>query len=167
MRSLVDNAAMRLTVFVLSAFIGLAPAPSLAGSMLLLGTGVSGGGGSYTGPGDAVAGVQAFWSPARAVTAAFAATGNPIADIVDTATGTAACTIHIGSNGFADMTTAVCPTGSPTVSVTTFCTVTHSGGCSITKLYEQTGLGVGGAMTQATLSLMPILLLNFSNGLNA
>src|SRR6185312_5091905 len=43
MRSLLANAAMRLTVFILSAFIGLAPC--FGGSILLLGAGSGGGGG--------------------------------------------------------------------------------------------------------------------------
>ena len=119
--------------------------------------------------GDVVSGALAWYSPARAYNAAYATGTGNLADIVDTATGLAACTIKAKTNGFADLTSTVCPTGSPTVSVTTFCTVTHAAGCSITKLYDQSGaLGCSGVAcdaTQATLANMPKLTLSALNSL--
>ena len=120
---------------------------------------------SYVGPGDsAVAGAALAWfSCARAYNAAYAVGGaSGACDIVDTTTGVATCTIPIGTNGFADMAGTHCPTGSPTVSPTTFCTVTHSG-CSITKAYDQTGNGHH--VIQATLANMPTLQLSDLNSL--
>jgi hypothetical protein len=119
---------------------------------------------SYQGPGDVVSGASMWASPARAYSATFAAGGTNIADIVDTSTGLATCSIPIGANGFANLTATVCPTGAPAVGVTTFCTVTHTG-CSITKLYDQTGNGHD--FTQATLANMPLLSLSSINGLPA
>ena len=130
---------------------------------------VSGGGGGFTGAGDVVSGALAWYSPARAYNAAYATGTGNLADIVDTATGLAACTIKAKTNGFADLTSTVCPTGSPTVSVTTFCTVTHAAGCSITKLYDQSGAagcsGISCDATQSTLANMPKLTLSALNSL--
>ncbi|THD56752.1 MAG: hypothetical protein E8A46_02600, partial [Bradyrhizobium sp.] len=115
------------------------------------------GGGGYTGPGDIITFTN--WYGLRAYNGAYAtATGN-IADIVDTATGAASCTIVAKTTGDADLSTAYC-TGS--VSVTTFCTVTHAAGCSVKKLYDQVGTN---HLTQATLTSMPLLVLSGVTGL--
>lgn len=124
---------------------------------------ITGAAAGYSGPGDVVGSAFVFYSSARAYNAAYANGTNPLADIVDTATGLAACTIQVKTNGFADLTSAVCPTGSPTVGVTTFCTVTHAAGCSVTKIYDQTGNGFH--LTQATLADMPVLSLSALNSL--
>jgi hypothetical protein len=116
----------------------------------------------FQGPGDITSGAIAFYSAGRAYNAAYAAAQSPLADIVDTSTGLATCTIKVGTNGYANLSAVVCPTGAPTVSVTTFCTVTHVG-CSITKLYDQTGNG--NHVVQATLANMPGLTLSAQNGL--
>jgi hypothetical protein len=116
----------------------------------------------YQGPGDIASGAIAFYSAGRAYNAAYAAAQSPLADLVDTATGLATCTLNVGTNGFANMAAVVCPTGAPVVSVTTFCTITHVA-CSITKLYDQTG--TGNHVVQATLANMPGLTLSAQNGL--
>ena len=116
----------------------------------------------FQGPGDITSGGIFFVSPGRAYNAAYAAGQNPLADLVDTATGLLTCTEKVGTNGFADLTTAYCPTASPTTNVVTWCTVTV-GGCSITKLYDQTG--TGNHVVQATLANMPALTFNAQNGL--
>ena len=116
----------------------------------------------FQGPGDITSGAIAFYSAGRAYNAAYAAAQSSLADIVDTTTGLATCTIKVGTNGFANLTAVVCPTGAPVVNVVTFCTVTHVG-CSITKLYDQTGNG--NHVVQATLANMPGLTLSAQNGL--
>lgn len=108
----------------------------------------------YTGPGD-IASYKVWGSPAFAYTAAYAATNGPLLDIVDTSTGAASCTLSVATNGAANTSAIVCPTGSPTVSVTTFCTVTHATGCSIAKTYDQSG--GSSHWVQATLANMPLL----------
>ncbi len=114
---------------------------------------------TYTGPGDVfgTANAKAWYSCARAFNGAFAVTTGAICDIVDTATGAASCTMHIKSNGFADLTSLSCAGG--TVNVTTFCTVTHAAGCSVTKMYNQVAPGTCDVV-QATLASMPLLLLS-------
>src|SRR5580704_620738 len=78
---------------------------------------------AYQGPIDAagIGGAYAAYSCARAMVASYA--GSPACKVVDTATGASNCTYNIGVSGFADVTTAVCVGN--TVSLTTFCTVTH------------------------------------------
>jgi hypothetical protein len=124
---------------------------------------------SYSGPGDASGVSWLAWSScARAYTAAYAASQGALCDIVDTATGLAACTIHAGTNGFANMSAVACPTGAPTVSVTTFCTITHAGGCSVAKAYDQTVSDLCSTscdFVQATLANMPTLNLSALNSL--
>ena len=118
---------------------------------------------AYVGPGN-VAGWSGFtewFSCARGFTAAYASGGGNACDIVDTATGLASCTMKLKSTGFADLTSAIC--AGNTVSVTTFCTVTHAAGCSVTKMYDQTGHS--NDITQATLANMPILNLSAQNSL--
>jgi hypothetical protein len=121
----------------------------------------------YTGPGDITSGAIAFYSAGRAYNAAYAAAKSPLADLVDTATGLLTCTLKVGTSGYADLTTAYCPTSVPTTNVVTWCTVTV-GGCSITKLYDQTASGActGSCdVVQATLANMPGLTFNAQNGL--
>jgi len=111
---------------------------------------------SYQGPLDIVSGATFCYS-LRACSAALAASNTNIADIVDTATGVATCTIKAKTNGDADLTSLLCVGN--TVSVTTFCTVTHAAGCSITKFYDQTGNNATGSI-QTTLASMPPLVLS-------
>jgi hypothetical protein len=143
----------RLIAFLIAASLCL-PTASSAWWKSIQQVGVSSGGGGYVGPGDIVSGAS-FYYGLRAYTAAYATSNGNIADIVDTATGTATCTIVAKSSGDADLTSLSCAGG--TLSVTTFCTVTHTG-CSVTKLYDQTGNNAGGA-GQSTLALMPTLTL--------
>ncbi len=110
---------------------------------------------TYTGPGDVVT-FTSFGSCAFAYTAAYATALNSACDLVDTATGTFACTLKFAANGAADLTSLLCTGG--TLSVTTFCTVTHAAGCSIAKVYDQTANGHD--WTQATLANMPPLVLS-------
>jgi hypothetical protein len=119
------------------------------------------GGGGFSGPGDVVSGSTAWFSTARAYNASFAAGAGAIADLVDTATGLATCTMNIGTNGFANLSALSCAGG--TLSVVTFCTVTHPAGCSITKVYDQTGNGKH--VLNVTLSQMPNLTFNAINSL--
>lgn len=136
--------ATLLVVFFLSAVASaqVVYPPIGPGSVVPLGPGVTGAvtPAGYQGPGDITSGAIAFYSVGRAYNAAYAAAQSPLADIVDTATGLATCTIKVGTNGFANLTATVCPTSAPTVNIVTFCTVMHVG-CSITKLYDQTGNG--------------------------
>ena len=121
---------------------------------------------SYQGPDDVTTAQAAlFWSCARAISASYASGGGSLCDIVDTATGGFTCTIAAGANGFAVLNGTNCTGG---VGVTTFCTVTHSGGCSITKIYDQSNTLCGANpcfATQATLADMPLLQLSAANGL--
>ncbi len=117
----------------------------------------------YTGPGDVSgwSGFTAWYSCARAFNAAYAAGTGNACDVVDTATGLTSCTLKLKTNGFADLTSLVCVGN--TVSMTTFCTVTHPAGCSVTKMYDQTGNSH--PATQATLGNMPPLNLSAFNSL--
>jgi len=119
--------------------------------------------GGFQGPGDITSGAIAFYSCGRAYNAAYAAGANPACDLVDTGTGLATCTISFGTNGLANLTAVACPTGAPTVNVVTFCAVTHPSGCSLTKMYDQTG--TGNHVVQATLANMPVLTFSAQNGL--
>jgi hypothetical protein len=106
---------------------------------------------SYTGPGDLVSGSIGWWSCARAYTAAFAAGGTAIMDLVDQA-GANPVTINILSTGFADLT-----------AISNWVTANSVTTIRVTKLYDQTGSGLHA--TNATLSTMPALTLNVLNGL--
>lgn len=119
-----------------------------------------GGGGGYTGPGDIVSGASAWWG-LRAYNTAYATALGNIAIIVDTATGLASCTMVAKANGDADLTSASCVSG--TVSVTTFCTVTHVAGCSVQQLYDQTGNGIH--LQNSTVANMPTFVLGSVSGL--
>jgi hypothetical protein len=130
----------------------------------LLTTGAGGGvaaAPSYQGPGDIASGAIAFYSTGRAYNAAYATAKSSLADLVDTATGLLTCTLKVGTNGYADLTTVYCPTLVPVSNVVTWCTTV--GGCSVTKLYDQTG--TGNHVLQATLANMPALTFNAQNGL--
>lgn len=116
---------------------------------------------SYCGPGDIASSALGFWSAGRAYSYSFAQSTAAIADLVDTSTGLLTCTMKIATSGFADLTSTVCPTGVPTMNVPTWCTTVS--GCSITKLYDQTGNG--NHLTQATLADMPSLTVSAQNSL--
>lgn len=126
------------------------------------------GGGSFSGPGDVVSGASVFYSCARAYNAAYAAATGNLCDLVDTATGASSCTLKSSTSGFADLTTTYCVGG--TLSVTTFCTVTHAAGCSVSGAYNQSGVNACAGSTscnvvQATLANMPVLTLSAINSL--
>jgi hypothetical protein len=106
---------------------------------------------SYTGPGDLVSGATGWWSCARAYSAAFAAGGTPIMDLVDQA-GANSIAINILSTGFVDLAAI-----SNWVTAHTVTTI------RVTKLYDQTGNGLHA--TNATLTTMPALTLSALNGL--
>jgi hypothetical protein len=135
----------------------------LAGGLMFPGPGspAASGGGGYTGPGDVVSGAS-FWAGLRAYNLAYATANGNLADIVDTATGAASCTIKAKTNGDADLSSLLCVGG--TVSVTTFCTVTHPSGCSVTKLYDQISTH---DLVQTTLAVMPQLVLGSVTGLGS
>jgi hypothetical protein len=112
-------------------------------------------GSGYQGPGD----LKTFkvWWGVRGYSAAYAAPGtNPAIDVVDTATGGFSCTVPIATSGALDLASNVCVGN--TVNIVTFCTVTHAAGCSVTKMYDQTG--GGNYMQNPSLSTMPILTFN-------
>jgi hypothetical protein len=106
---------------------------------------------SYVGPGDLVSGASAWWSCARAYTAAFAAGGTPIMDLVDQA-GANTVAINILSTGFADL-----------AAISAWVTANSVTTIRVTKLYDQTGNGLHA--TNATLGQMPQLSLSVLNGL--
>lgn len=110
-------------------------------------------GATYQGPGDIVSGATAWGSSARAYSAAFAAGGTAVLDLVDQA-GANPITINILTTGFVDV--ASINTWVTAHSVTTIC---------VTKVYDQTG--TGNHWTQATLANMPTLTRNIINGLPA
>jgi hypothetical protein len=144
------------------ALLALALASPVQAQLLMTGAG----GGvavvpSYQGLGDITSGAIAFYSAGRAYNAAYATAKSSLADLVDTTTGLLACTLKVGINGYADLTTAYCPTLVPVSNVVTWCTTV--GGCSITKIYDQTGNG--NHVVQATLANMPALTFNAQNGL--
>lgn len=118
--------------------------------------------GGFQGPGDVASGAIGFWSCGRAYNKAYALANSAACDLVDTTTGLATCTLSIDDDGFANLQAVVCPTAVPVVNVVTFCTVTHNG-CSVTKMYDQTG--TGNHVVQATLANMPGLTLSAQNGL--
>jgi hypothetical protein len=125
------------------------------------------GGGGFTGPGDAIAGATAFYSCARAYTAAYAAGAGNLCDIADVGTGATICTMKAASSGFADLTSNLCGGGTQTVSA--FCTAHTS--CVVTKMYDQTVGNQCNApttscdMVQATLASMPALTFSSINSL--
>lgn len=115
---------------------------------------------SYQGPGDIAPGALGFWSCGRAYNDAYATAQSPLCTVVDTTTGLASCTFNVGTNGYANLTALVCVGN--TLSVTTFCTVTHLG-CSVSEMFDQSGNGLNA--TQASLVDMPAFTLNAQNSL--
>ena len=111
---------------------------------------------SYQGPGDVVTGAIGFWSCGRAYNSTYAASAGNLCDVVLTTGGAAACTIKAATNGQADLAGSYCA-GSTTLA--TAC----AAGCSISKMYDQTGTGHNAV--QAALAVMPPLILNALNGL--
>lgn len=151
----------RSIVALCSLWLALAPAAAFwqsrdANYNTTIGTG------GYQGPGDVTSGAIAFYSCGRAYNLAYALANSAACDLVDTTTGLATCTLPIDDDGYANLSAVVCPTAVPVVNVVTFCTVTHNG-CSITKMYDQTG--TGNHVVQATLANMPGLTLSAQNGL--
>lgn len=96
---------------------------------------------AYAGPGDVISGALGYYSAARAYTAAFAATGAAIMDIVDNA-GANPATINILTTGFVDLATLNA-------------WIALHGTASVTKLYDQTGSG--NHITNVTLAQMPTI----------
>jgi hypothetical protein len=96
-------------------------------------------------PGDIVGGFTAWWSPAFAYSASYAASGGNIALLVDSATGLTTYTMTALPDGTANVAGAAASSAC-------------SGGCKIKTLYDQTGNGNN--LTQATLSAMPTMKFN-------
>jgi hypothetical protein len=135
-------------------FPGMPPQIRLAGSMSLLGVGRAVSfPPSYQGVGDVFAGAAGYWSVARVYSSAQATTSTNMADLVATGTTTPVlCTLRGSSTGFVDLS-AYC-TGS--VTPASAC----SGGCSVVKLYDQTGNGYD--LSQSTAANLPSLSFNSS-----
>ena len=106
---------------------------------------------AYVGPGDIVSGASAWVSPARAYSAAFAAGGTAIMDLLDQA-GANPITISILSTGFANL-----------AAIAAWVTANSVSTIKVTKLYDQTGNTKH--FTNATLGTMPVLTLSALNGL--
>lgn len=145
----------RLLAFLIAALLCL-PVAASAWWQSVQQVGVVTGGATYIGPGDIVSGATSFYSCGRAYTAAYANGTNPLCDVVLTTGGAAACTIRAATNGFADQTGSYCA-GSTTLA--SACT----GGCSITKMYDQSGNSRD--ISQATIASMPTLTLGALNSL--
>lgn len=118
---------------------------------------------SFSGSGNTLASAYAYWSCARAYTAAYASGGGNACDIIR-ASDSATCTTKFASTGFLDVTTAYC--NSNTQSVTAFCTATT---CKVTKAYDQSGatncgVTVACDATQSTDANRPVLNLSGLSG---
>jgi len=100
----------------------------------------------YVGPGDVLGSAYAWYSSARAYSAAFAASRSPIMDLQDQA-GANPITIKILPTGFVDLSAIV--SWVAVYGVTTI---------KVAKLYDQTGNGRD--VVQATLATMPGLTLS-------
>ena len=107
------------------------------------------GGGGYAGPGNIVSGAITWGSPARSYSAAFAAGGTAIMDIVDSG-GINPATINILATGFVDL-------------VTLNAWIVAHGTASVAKLYDQTGNG--NHFTATPVANMPTLTQSALNGL--
>lgn len=122
----------------------------------------TGGGSSYTGPGDA----QTFlvWgSVARVYNNAAASTSTSLADLVDSAAPTTViCTLRGTTAGTVDLVGTYC-TGS--VTPATKCAAATGGVCNVNKIYDGTGNTSG--WTQTTGSKQPVLTFSAINGLPA
>jgi hypothetical protein len=106
---------------------------------------------AYVGPGDLFSGALVWGSPARAYSAAFAATAGAIVDLVDQA-GANPITINVLTTGFVDNT-----------AITNWVSANSVSTIRVPKLYDQTGNGRH--FTTGTLSQMPTLTLNALGGL--
>jgi hypothetical protein len=100
---------------------------------------------AYTGPGDVVSGVLAWWG-LRAYSAAKAAALTPLIDIVKASDGSAPMTINSLSNGNLD--------------VATIAGLGYA--VKVSKIYDQVGTN---HLEQATLAIMPDLTLNLVGSL--
>lgn len=100
----------------------------------------------YVGPGDVLDSAYAWYSPARAYSAAFAASRAPIMDLQDQA-GANPIAINILPSGFVDLSAIL--SWVSRFGVTTI---------KVARLYDQTGNGRD--VVQATLATMPGLTLN-------
>lgn len=106
---------------------------------------------SFQGPGDIVSGAVAWGSSARAYSAAFAAGGTAIMDLVDQA-GANPITINILTTGFVNL-----------AAINAWVTANSVTTIKVTKLYDQSG--TGNHFTNVTLGTMPVLTLNSLGGL--
>ncbi len=104
---------------------------------------------AYQGPGDVLSGWLTWYSPARAYSAAFAATGGAIMDIVD-GSGANQTTINILATGFVDL-------------VTLNAWIVLHGTAHVKTLYDQSGNSRN--VTNATVSQMPTITQSALNGL--
>jgi hypothetical protein len=111
--------------------------------------------GSYTGPGDIVAGWKA-WYGLRAFSAAVAATGTQKSVNVRNGTTAETCDILIATSGLLGLT-ANCSGSSSGETPSAFCT---SGSCFITEWYDQSGNGNN--ISQGTAGDQPQLVLSGS-----
>lgn len=149
--------AFRILAAVIALISGGLSGPPAHSCMTLTGAGGACGGGtppSFSGSGDTVSGAFAYWSCARAYTAAYAAGTGNACDIIR-ASDSATCTIKFAASGFTDVTTAYC--NSNTQNVTAFCNATT---CKVTKAYDQSGATnctTACDATQATDAARPVL----------
>ncbi len=111
--------------------------------------GTSWGAPAYAGPGDVVSGAYLWVSPARAYSAAFAATLGPVMDLVDQA-GANPVTINILATGYVD-----------TAAIAAWVTANSVSTIKVAKLYDQSGNARH--VSNATLATMPTLVLNAIN----
>jgi hypothetical protein len=111
----------------------------------------TGGGGSYTGPGD-VNGAAVAWWGLRAYNAAYAAPGtNPAADVIASGNGVVVCTLRIATTGGVDLAGSYCAGTTPALA----CAAANGGSCKVAQLYDQTGNG--NHVASDTLARMPLL----------
>lgn len=113
---------------------------------------------AYTGPGDIVSGWTAWYSQARAYSAAVAATGTQKAGDIRRASDNATCSPLIATNGSVDLTVGTPCAGQ---TVTAFCNATS---CLFSKLYDQSG-NTGRDASQGTVTNQPQLVFNAQGSL--
>lgn len=120
------------------------------------------GGGAYQGPGDIVSGAL-FWYGLRAYNASIAAAATQKAVNVRNTGTNETCDILVATSGGLASTVANCSGASSGTSVSTFCT----GGCTATKMYDQSGaLSCGGTAcdtSQASAGAQPTFTLSCIN----
>jgi hypothetical protein len=123
---------------------------------------VSGGGGSYSGPGDTVSGATVFYSCARVYSLAGAGTSTNLCDLVDSAApSTPICTLRGTTAGTVDLAGTYC-TGS--VTPATKCAAATGGVCYVSKAYNQVSPGTLDVV-QTTNANQPKLKFSAINGL--